>query len=283
MTICIAALCDQGRSIVVASDRMLSAPFLTIEFDHPDAKINHINHRCIALSAGDALSVTDVLSDASGVSNQLQNPTVQFLTNEVRKRFSQIRQNHLDERLFQPRGLQFSEYYKGGLIQHVPSELAMVLDNQVQGFELGVSLIIAGVDSSGGHIFSIVDPGISQCFDRVGYHAIGIGHRHAILNLVGLQQNKNTDVKNTICNVFFAKKYAEIAPGVGQSTDLRILHMRGSTSITVEVLDKLQEMFKKCSTQNKQYIDREVESLDIGESNDEQRGDDEPSGREPVT
>ena len=277
MTICIAALCDNGKTIVVASDRMLSAPFLTIEFDHPDAKINHINHRCVALSAGDALSVTDVLSDASGVSNQLQNPTVQFLTNEVRKRFTQVRHDHLDERLFQPRGLQFSEYYKGGLIQRVPPELAMVLDNQVQSFELGVSLIVAGVDSTGGHIFSIVDPGISQCFDRVGYHAIGIGHRHAILSLVGLQQNKDTDAKNTVCNVFFAKKHAEIAPGVGQSTDLHILHVKGSTSVSVETLNKLQEMFTKCSMQNKQYVNKEVKSLQIGESSDKQRGDDESS------
>ena len=186
MTICIAALCNNGQSVVVASDRMLSAPYLTIEFDHPDTKIDKINSRCVALSAGNALSVTDILSGSSGIANQLQDPTVQLITNEVKQRFIQVRHRLLDEYLFQPRGLQFGEYYTRGMIQNMPPDLAMSLDTQVQNFRLEVSLVVAGVDGSGGHIHSIEDPGVSQCFDRVGYHATGSGHRHAILSLVML-------------------------------------------------------------------------------------------------
>lgn len=67
MTICIAALCDGGRSLVAASDRMLSAPFLTLEFDHRDAKIDPIGPHCVALSAGDALSVQDIIVGGLGL------------------------------------------------------------------------------------------------------------------------------------------------------------------------------------------------------------------------
>ncbi len=247
LTICIAALCDEGKSIIVAADRMVSAPFLTIEFDHPNAKIDVIGQRCVALSAGDVLAVTDVLSESSGISGQLQNPAVGLITDEIKQRFVQVRHRLLNERLFQPRGLSFDDYYKRGLIQSMPSDLAMMLDNQVQAFQLGASLIVAGVDSSGGHIHSIEDPGTSQCFDRLGYHAIGSGHRHAILSLVTLQHNTLVDVPRAIFNVYCAKRQAEIAPGVGLGTDMLVITKEEMTAIDNTALEALSKEFAKRS------------------------------------
>jgi hypothetical protein len=57
MTICVAANCAKSRAVVVASDRMLSAEFLTLEFDHPDAKIEEISPTCVALTAGGCFGV----------------------------------------------------------------------------------------------------------------------------------------------------------------------------------------------------------------------------------
>ena len=245
MTICIAALCNGGQSVVVAADRMVSAPFLTIEFDHPNAKIDIIGQRCVALSAGDVLAVTDVLSESSGISGQLQNPTVRLITDEIKQRFVQVRHKLLNERLFQPRGLSFEDYYKQGLIRSMPPDLAMMLDNNVQGFQLGASLIVAGVDSSGGHIHSIEDPGTSQCFDRLGYHAIGSGHRHAILSLVTFQHNTRTEVDRAVYNVFCAKKQAEIAPGVGSGTDMLVIEKDGMRTIDNDKMDAMSKKFLK--------------------------------------
>ena len=261
MTICIAALCDQGKSVVVASDRMLSAPFLTVEFDHPDAKIESIGSNCVALSAGDALYVTDVLSNSSGMSQQLQNPSVELMTNELKEKFIQVRHRLLDERLFRPRGLSFNDFYRGGLIQATPPDLAMLLDNQVSSFQLGISLIVAGVDSFGGHIFSIEDPGSSQCFDRLGYHAIGSGHRHAILSLVISQQNFQSDLNWSVYNVYFAKRQSEMAPGVGQATDMRIVEASGERKITDEELRSLGDIYTRHNARDLSHIQGSVDSL----------------------
>ena len=265
MTICIAALCEEGQAVVVASDRMLSAPFLTIEFDHPDAKIDTINPRCVVLSAGDALSVTDILSDSSGISNQLQDPTVQLIMDEVKQRFVQVRGRLINERLFQPRGLSFKKYYTG-VIQGLPSDLAMLLDNQVQNFQLGVSLTVAGIDSTGAHIFSIEDPGVSQCFDRLGYHAIGSGHRHAIVSLVSLQHDRKINLKSAVYNVYSAKKHAEMAPGVGQTTDISIIDKDGTREISENTLEILSTIFAKQFAPNMSNINNEIGSLVLEES-----------------
>ena len=243
MTICIAAICNQGRSVVVAADRMVSAPFLTIEFDHPNAKIDLMGHRCVALSAGDVLSLTDLLSESSGISGQLQDPTIRLIADEIKQRFVHVRRRLLNERVFQPRGLSFDDYYTRGIIQSIPPDLAMILDNQVQGFQLGVSLIIAGVDSSGGHIYTVEDPGTSQCFDRLGYHAIGSGSRHAMLSLVTLQHGANVDLTRALYNVYCAKRQSEIAPGVGPSTDMLVIGDTGTKAVSQKELNCLSELF----------------------------------------
>lgn len=223
MTICIAVLCEGGQSVIVAADRMVSAPFLTVEFDHPNVKIEEISPRCVALSAGDVLAITEMFSENSGISQQLQAPTVNLISEEIKQRFVHLRHKQVDESLFIPRGMSFGNFYDRSVISGVPSDLAMMLDNRVSSFRLGVEIIVSGVDGSGGHIYQIVDPGTSQCFDRLGYHAIGSGQRHAILSLVALQHNINVDLDQALFNIYLAKRQAEIAPGVGTGTDIMII------------------------------------------------------------
>ena len=116
MTICIAASCDDGQSVVVASDRMLSAPFLTVEFDHPDAKIDQIDNRCVALSAGDALCVQDVLIGGLGAASQLQNPSIRTLAEQIKRQFCDVRKQLINDHILGPRGIYFDSFYKGGMI-----------------------------------------------------------------------------------------------------------------------------------------------------------------------
>ena len=209
----------------------------------------------------------DVLSESSGISGQLQDPTVRLITDELKHRFVQVRQRLLHERIFQPRGLAFEDYYRRGLIQSMPLDLAMMLDNHVQNFQLGASLVVAGVDTSGGHIHAIEDPGTSQCYDRLGYHAIGSGHRHAILSLVTLQHSTMVDLERTLYNVYRAKRQAEIAPGVGQETDMPVIRKEGTETVPKEVLENLEGFFSAnvAPSPDLQPIKDYVDSITRGE------------------
>lgn len=244
MTVCIAATCENGQAVVVASDRMLSAPFLTIEFDHPDAKIDLIGGRCVALTAGDALSVQDILVGGLGVAAQLQDPTVELIAQHVRNRFADVRKRRINEMVLGPRGLDFDMFYAGG-IQRLPPELAMFLDSQIQQAQLGSSIILAGVDASGAHIFAVEDPGATSCFDRLGYHSVGSGHRHALLTLVSRSQHKTADLYTTMFNVFAAKRAAELAPGVGSATEMRLVTPQGVKSLSAEEITRLDQIYSE--------------------------------------
>lgn len=243
MTICIAANCANGQAVVVASDRMLSAPFLTLEFDHPDAKIDEVSRTCVALSAGDALASHDVLMDGAGFAGQLQNPMISNFADQLRQKFIEARRRRASEQVLEPRGLSFGEFYQGGAITRLPPDLAMLLDSHIQQLQLDVSLILAGVDQTGAHIYSLDDPGVCACYDRIGYHAIGSGHRHALLTLVALGHHRTIDVNHGVFNVYCAKRAAEAAPGVGMATEIRVITGAGIQPLDRGFLDKLSPLY----------------------------------------
>lgn len=268
MTICIATSCDGGKAIVVASDRMLSAPFLTVEFDHQDAKIDQIGNNCVALSAGDALCVQDVLMGGIGAASQLQNPSIKTLADQVKHQFCDIRKQRINDFVFGPRGIDFDGFYQGGMISRFPQDLSMLIDSQVQRYELGTTILIAGVDDAGGHIYSIGDPGSMACFDRVGYHAIGVGHLHALLKLVALGQHQSKSVNETIFNVFCAKRVAELAPGVGQATSMKIVSREGTHAVPQDVLDALTPAYDQHANPTNASIAKAIAKLPFSNGGD---------------
>lgn len=261
MTIGIAASCADGRAVVVASDRMLSAPFLTVEFDHQDTKIDQISDNCVALSSGDALCVQDVLIGGVGAASHLQNPPIKTIADQIKMQFCEIRKQRVNDMILGPRGIDFDSFYQGGIITRFPPDLAMLLDSQVQTYALGTVLLMAGVDDSGAHIHCIDDPGKMACFDRVGYHAIGSGHRHALLKLVALNQHRSTSINETVFNVFCAKKIAELAPGVGQATSVKIVFRTETRVVEQKILDGLEPAYREQANPTNESVREAVDAL----------------------
>ena len=261
MTICISASCNSGKSIVVASDRMLSVPSLTVEFDHQDTKIYQISGNCVALSSGDALCVQDILIGGIGAASQLQNPPIKTLAEQVKLQFCQVRKQRVNDLILGPRGIDFDGFYQGGMISRFPQDLSMLIDNQVQRYELRTEILLSGVDDSGAHIYCIGDPGTMACFDRLGYHAIGSGYRHAVLKLVAFGQHPSMTVKETIFNVFCAKRVAELAQGVGRSTSMMIVSRQNCLTIERNILEGLVPAYEQQANPTSDAIKKAIEEL----------------------
>ena len=261
MTVCIAANCAGGKGVVVASDRMLTAPFLTLEYDHPDAKIDTIGHRCVALTAGDALAAHEILANGPGMAGRLQDPLIADYAAHIRKQYSELRKRVASEILLEPRGLSFEEFYLQGTINRLPTDLALTLDSMIQKVNLNVSIMLAGIDGTGSHIYSIEDPGTSVCYDRLGFYAIGSGYHHALMTLVGHGQHASTDIQHTIYNVYAAKRSAELAPGVGQATEVRLITDAAVQVLGQETLDRLAAIHKRRCNPDLTDIEKEISDL----------------------
>jgi hypothetical protein len=73
----------------------------------------------------------------------------------------------------------------------------------------------------------------------LGHREIGIGALHGSILLSIEGQYSGLGVADTIYNVFCAKKIAELAPGVGSSTDLAIISDDGAIFADKAMLDAL--------------------------------------------
>jgi len=66
MTVCIAAICGDGKKVIVAADRMFTvgAP-VNVEFETSERKIEQLAHSCVALSAGNSAYAYEILRNAN--------------------------------------------------------------------------------------------------------------------------------------------------------------------------------------------------------------------------
>jgi len=99
--------------------------------------------------------------------------------------------------------------------QQLSSELVIQIADKLMKYESPrVQAIVMGVDTSGGHIY-ICDNGTITCQDAVGFASIGIGYWHANSQFMFAGHTKHKPMPETLLMTYFAKKKAEVAPGVG--------------------------------------------------------------------
>lgn len=248
MTVCIAAMCEGGKAIVVASDRMITAGSpMNIEFEHDRKKIDILGDRFIAMSAGDALIGTNIIEI---VECQIKkNPAVEIsiVGEYLKESYTTIRIKAIEEQLLRPINYSFSTFQSDGQKQ-IPLQIYAQLIQAIQTFNLGVEFIIAGMIGDNGRIGFVHNPGILKWYDRLGFHAIGSGGIHAIMTLIGHSVSSN--IEATIYKVYTAKKNAEIAPGVGNLTDIKIITKDGGIKdINEKTFDELDRIHKEAKEQ----------------------------------
>jgi hypothetical protein len=228
MTVCIAAICEGGKSIAVAADRMFTNPGLSVEFETAERKIEDLASRCIAMAAGDSVFATEVLA---AVRHQLGgNPSPPFdqAAELVRSAYENVRSRKVYQTVIAPvLGADFERLRAAGM--SVPSYLEkqpMVFQQMVmmsQQFNPQTDFLVAGVDDAGAHLSHVTNPGVLSQLQKLGHAAIGSGGIHALTRLSLLGQSRQRGLVETLADVYSAKRAAEVAPGVGNATDLAVI------------------------------------------------------------
>lgn len=262
MTICIACLCERGKTLVVASDRMITAGFLAKEFEHDKSKIHKLSAGVVALTAGDATRAIEVFRAVESSISSKPDVSVRDVASLVSQEYEKLRNQKVTDNFFRPRGMTRESFYKE-YAKLLPQEMALSLEKMLHQTNLGLTIIIAGVDDAGGHIFGITNPGNMECFDAIGYHSIGSGELHAFLSLIGKNTSIDDDLTQCIYKVYEAKRAAETAPGVGNLTDVAIVRQGGAYDLTGEDISILDDAFAKINKPRKSNIKEALKGLSI--------------------
>ena len=261
MTICLALVCNEGKSIVAVADRMISVESLSLEFEQGTRKIDRIGDRFAALTSGDALAQTDLIRDASEAISKLQNPSVRDVATAIEECFIEHR-NDLAEKLTLRRvGLDYATFLEHQ--QDLLPELAARLWSEYQSIELEVELLLVGVDESGAHVYVIADPGIAACFDSIGYAAIGSGLPHAEGFLTEADYSPQTSLVKGIWLTYVAKRLSERAPGVGSNfTDILVIHNNSAFFLDSTTLETIYQRYSNQLTSVSGAIDRVISDVE---------------------
>jgi len=220
MTICIACICDSGSSVVVVADRMLTAE--DIEFEQDTCKILELSTQCVALTAGSALAHVDLLREAVPDIRARATPSISEITDVVKQHFADLRKRRAEERLSKPIGMTIEDFlaHQGEL----NPDVVLRLNRQLELAELDLEVLVAGVDEEGAHIHWVFDPGSSECFDSVGFCALGSGERHAETSFIRNRYSLALPLRRALYFAYEAKRESEVAPGVGKDfTDVAII------------------------------------------------------------
>ena len=224
MTVCIAALYENGKGAVLASDRMITAniPPMAYEFESSEAsKIHQLSADSYVLLAGGILHGDSIIRHSQVIISREGYKSVEDLSNTITDTYKETRLKYIEQRYLNPRGLTLDRYYdrqtslNPGIVQSI--DQALLNDN------LGVDFLLAGPKGDGFSIYMITNPGIAICVDAIGYGAIGIGAPHAVNYLISNSYKKDHGKSKVEELVARAKEMSQVSPGVGQLTSIRSL------------------------------------------------------------
>ncbi len=92
MTVCIAAVCNGGKAIVVAADRMFTAgPPVNLEFETAEKKIEALSPSCVALLSGNSAFGTEIMHGALARLQGAQRPQVVLAAESVKESYAHVR------------------------------------------------------------------------------------------------------------------------------------------------------------------------------------------------
>jgi hypothetical protein len=154
---------------------------------------------------------------------QLEGNSLSFtqIRNQIKTNFKLKREQIIESEIFSIFGIN-KEFFINSLNNPIPNPYIHAILDRVTNFKLNTGILLAGLDNSVAKICEINEFGILD-LRPMNFHTIGSGQIQAQNTLLFQKHSKNTPLKETIYNVYKAKRNAEVMEGVGKETEILIL------------------------------------------------------------
>lgn len=245
MTICLALVCEHGKSVVAVADRMVGDVSLSLETEQDTRKIDLLGGSFVAMTAGDALRHTNLIRDAIGEISNGNDLDVRKAAAIVERQFIKHRQDLAEKSVLNEVGFSYQDFLEQ---QHnLLPDFVLSLWASYREVELGIDLLVAGIDQSGAHLYRVAAPGLASCYDSIGYAVIGTGQPLAESFLMEADYSPEISLNRAIWMAYVAKKRSERAPGVGSRyTDIMVIEPeRRPGFLTDETLGYLASVYRQ--------------------------------------
>jgi hypothetical protein len=248
VTVCIAA--RSGALVMGASDRMLTSG--DIQFEPPlTSKLTLLTSSLGILQAGDAAFHSEIMwGVVAEVEARIKaHPTEWWFASEVADLYAKHRniakRKRAEATLLAPLGLNLATFRQHQ--QDLKDDIADQITRDLINYAVpNVQVLVVGIDTRGPHIY-VIDNGDISCNDVIGFAAIGIGARHAESQfMIGKHAWRSSEADTALLS-YVAKKRSEVAPGVGEGTDMFTAGPRlGSLEVIADdVVQRLDRIYRR--------------------------------------
>jgi hypothetical protein len=256
MTVCIAAASENGKKIIVLTDRMVVAGQLgaagTVQRSGKATKSVECTPTCLLLHSGIHECVHWVAKKLREWTVTCEIVTIEMIYKQLKEEAQELTTEMRDRYIKANLGynMDYSELSKalaGGALN-----LQFNHWQKAQDYINSGEFLLAGVDSSGsepvGSIYSVSSTLGSTSFsitDKVDTFAtIGCGGSHSREVLEAYDYDSDWDLPNALYAVYCAKRAAELSPGVDKECDLRIISSAGIMDANGTILHALKETYE---------------------------------------
>jgi hypothetical protein len=184
MTCCVAAICDDGSTIIFAADRMVGVGFIESEMDISKIAELHRGWRML-ISGDDITSVFDIIDYAKQyLRNRNPGPEVSIdvhtMMEAVKVGYEKKRLEEAETLHLTPSGWDSTTFNLSG---HQLPDYAEI-KSRISDYSLPIEIMVVGFSEGRGHILSLcgtgTHKGLIQRHDIPGFHSIGSGSYGAL-------------------------------------------------------------------------------------------------------
>jgi len=222
MTVCIAALADNGKSAVICSDKMKTRNVGGMTFQDDDdehRKIFSLPNGTFVLTAGDESYASDAINAALPLIDATT--TFEQAAEHIRGAFAKRRIEIIVQEHITNRGIgTLDDYFQKHI--SLPQTITAAIDNAFMQCNVGqTEFLIVGKDASDiFHVWRITQLATIYRHDETGFCCMGSGAVNAMTVMMEPEYKKNLSVARVHSIVERAKRASEIVAGVGKKTDI---------------------------------------------------------------
>ncbi|MGA7823271.1 MAG: hypothetical protein WCA14_03705 [Steroidobacteraceae bacterium] len=257
MTVCVGALCEGGKTVVVCADRMMTygAP-MNLQAEGAVRKIFQLSAQCVMLFSGSLPDGEEIYSRTKANVIATPHPDVKTIAVTAGTAYQAHKKKRAEDTILKPLlGVDFAGFATLAA-QSASSQLMQQILGMLNQHNLQLDIMIAGTDADGAHLHLVSHPGNVLSIDTVGTASIGSGGMHAAIRMQLARHTNSGSLAQALHNVYEAKIASEVAPGVGKATDLAVINATGIKFVDDGVVKTLQEIHKDRPALEKAELDK---------------------------
>ncbi|MDE0266315.1 MAG: hypothetical protein OXK17_04735 [Thaumarchaeota archaeon] len=231
-----------------------------------------IANNCVASTAGNALGLAPIHEEIMKAGRSTETcESIQQIAEMARMAYVNARNAKLEQDILATIGLNLQGFYQAN--RSLAPEMVANIAQAMQQYNYNVSILIAGVDRLGGHIYRIDNPGRLESYDAIGHCAIGSGDLHSISTFIANDYDPELDTDHVAAMTYEAKRRSEKAQGVGEETDMYIIHNNSTVKLPEDKMDMLKKIYDQKTDQEKESVaklEEQVRALNMHAGNAEE-------------